>query len=275
VILCCLYRSPSENPNYFLKLLEKTLKLLYQPAISFVICGDLNINFLTESIVKQNLETLMKTFNLTQVVTFPTRTCNNKGTLIDSIFLDNAKYNNISVHPFENGLSDHVAQILTLGNIKIPYQKYTYTRKTRLVDDKSIANFQSYLREEAWDSVYNSDDVNRMFNNFHCILLRHFENSFPIQYKSYRTKHNDWITKGIKISCKRKRNLYTVYKHSNNPQVNEYYKKYCAILKKVIIDAKKLHYNRQIELSSNRVKTTWKIIKDITGKINHLILIWK
>jgi hypothetical protein len=208
----------------------------------------------------------MKTFNLTQVVTFPTRICKNKRTLIDSIFLDNTKYNNISVYPYENGLSDHVAQILTLGNIKGPLQKYTHTKKTRLIDDKSTANFQSYLREEAWDSVYNSDDVNRMFNNFHCILLRHIENSFPIQYKSHRTKHNDWITKGIKISCKRKRNLYTVYKHSNNPQVKEYYKKYCAILKKVMTDAKKLYYNKHIELSSNRVKTTWKIIKNITGK---------
>jgi hypothetical protein len=105
-----------------------------------------------------------------------------------------------------------------------------------------------------------------MFNNFHCILLRHFENSFPIQYKLYRTKHNVWIIKGIKISCKRKRNLYTLYKYSNNSQVKGHYKKYCAIFKKVIIDAKKLYYNKHIELSSNRVKTTWKIIKDITGK---------
>ncbi|GFG36078.1 hypothetical protein Cfor_09207 [Coptotermes formosanus] len=46
----------------------------------------------------------------------------------------------------------------------------------------------------------------------------------------------------------------------------EYYKKYCAILKKVITDAKKLYYNKQIELSSNRVKTTWKILKETTGK---------
>jgi len=29
---------------------------------------------------------------------------------------------------------------------------------------------------------------------------------------------------------------------------------------------KKLYYDKQIELSSNTVKTTWKIIKDITGK---------
>ncbi|MDR0288740.1 MAG: hypothetical protein LBH78_01640 [Rickettsiales bacterium] len=29
---------------------------------------------------------------------------------------------------------------------------------------------------------------------------------------------------------------------------------------------KKLYYNKHIELSSSRVKATWKIIKDITGK---------
>jgi len=139
----------------------------------------------------------MKTFNLTLVVTFATRLCNDKGTLIDSIFLDNAKFQNLSVHPFDSGLSDHVAQILTLEKIIVPLQKYKHTSKTRIMDGKSIAKFQSYLREEAWDSVYNCEDVNEMFNNFHCILLRHFENSFPLRYKSYTTKHNGWITKGI------------------------------------------------------------------------------
>ena len=53
----------------------------------------------------------MTTFNLTQVVTFPTRICNNKGTLIDNIFLDKAKLNNITVNALDNGLSDHIAQI--------------------------------------------------------------------------------------------------------------------------------------------------------------------
>ena len=78
VIHCCAYRSPSENPNYFLQHLEKILKLIYQPTVSLVLCGDLNINYHTESSVKQNLESIMKTSNLTQVVTFPTWICNNK-----------------------------------------------------------------------------------------------------------------------------------------------------------------------------------------------------
>jgi hypothetical protein len=48
----------------------------------------------------------------------------------------------MSVHPCENGLSDHVAQILVLENLKVPLQKYIHTRKIRTSDDKSKANFQ-------------------------------------------------------------------------------------------------------------------------------------
>jgi len=75
-------------------------------------------------------------------------------------------------------------QKFSLKNITAPLQRYTHTSKTRIMDDKSIVNFQSHLRKEAWDSVYNSEDVNEMFNNFHCTFLRHFENSFPLRYKS-------------------------------------------------------------------------------------------
>ena len=53
--------------------------------------------------------------------------CNDKGTLIDSIFLDNTKLSNISVDPFDSGLSDHIAQILTLGGYKNPtFKMYVY-----------------------------------------------------------------------------------------------------------------------------------------------------
>jgi len=85
-------------------------------------------------------------------------------------------------------------------------------------------------------------------------------------FKSYRPKHNGWITKGIRILCQRKRDLYSIYRHSNSPKVKEYYKKYSVILKKVIIDAKKGYYDKQRELSSNDVRTTWNIIKNITGR---------
>jgi exonuclease III len=67
-IVCCVYRSPSGNVNRFLKQLKGTLKGLYQQSVTFLICVGLNINFLVESLAKQKLETIMKTFSLTQVV---------------------------------------------------------------------------------------------------------------------------------------------------------------------------------------------------------------
>jgi hypothetical protein len=48
--------------------------------------------------------------------------------------------------------------------------------------------------------------------------------------------------------------------------VKRYYKKYCTVLKRVIIEAKILYYNTQIETSTNKVKKAWEIIKDTTGK---------
>lgn len=57
----------------------------------------------------------MKTFNLTEVVNFPTSIANNKGTLMNSFFLDIMKYSSITAYPFENGLSDCDRQIVYLG----------------------------------------------------------------------------------------------------------------------------------------------------------------
>ena len=43
-------------------------------------------------------------------------------------------------------------------------------------------------------------------------------------------------------------------------------KLHCRILTKVIKEAKRLHYNRQILYSSNKMKTTWNIAKTQTAQ---------
>jgi ribosomal protein L33 len=55
---------------------------------------------------------------------------------------------------------------------------------------------------------------------------------------------NDWITQGIKISCRHKISLYTFTKNSNNPKAKAHYNKYCKILRKVIKEAKNQHCSR-------------------------------
>jgi hypothetical protein len=88
--------------------------------VEFLICGDININYLTESHIKK-LDSMMNTYNLIQLVNFPTRIRNDKGTLIDNIFLDFMRLNCYSVYPMKNGLLDHDAQILVLNKLQIPF----------------------------------------------------------------------------------------------------------------------------------------------------------
>jgi hypothetical protein len=45
-----------------------------------------------------------------------------------------------------------------------------------------------------------------------------------------------------------------------------YYKRYCVVLKKVIKEAKRQYYSQLLALSQNKVKMTWNIIKNETGR---------
>jgi len=93
-----------------------------------------------------------------------------------------------------------------------------------------------------------------MCSRFQCIFLRYHEASFPVIYTDYRSNDN-WFTKGIKISCTKKRELYSILKNKDNTQIRDYYKKYRNVPKR------KQYFHIQVATSSNKVKAAWKIIK--------------
>ena len=75
-----------------------------------------------------------------------------------------------------------------------------------------------------------------------------------------------WITKGIKISCQKKRYLYNLCKTSQDSNLKQYYKNYIKILADVIKTAKRKHYNKMCRTSRNKNKTMWNIIKSESNK---------
>jgi len=87
--------------------------------VAFIICGDFNINFLDNTTHKQLLNSLLATDGLYSRLQFRTRIHNNSVSTIDSIFINIVKYNNFTVCPLINGMSDHDAQIIVLHDIII------------------------------------------------------------------------------------------------------------------------------------------------------------
>jgi hypothetical protein len=61
-IILCVYRSPSGNFHQLFRLFEIMVMSLYRPKTEFVICGDVNIDFLSDNKGHQNIMSMKKKF---------------------------------------------------------------------------------------------------------------------------------------------------------------------------------------------------------------------
>ena len=95
--------------------MDAILQLLYTPTLHIIIYGNININYLTESEKKNQLDTLLLSYNLTSIINFPTRIKNTSAATIDNIFINVSQFGSCTVTPILNGLSDHDAQLLMIS----------------------------------------------------------------------------------------------------------------------------------------------------------------
>jgi hypothetical protein len=133
--------------------LEHTLQLLYNPITDVAICGDINLNYLDETISVKQLKVLCETFNLISIINFPTRIGASTSTAIDNIFIDITKYDYHTVSSLHNGLSDHEAQLLTIvPPLKNKNESQTYSY--RKIDKYTAAEFMLQLSYESLDEIF-------------------------------------------------------------------------------------------------------------------------
>jgi hypothetical protein len=89
--VCWLYihgRSPSGNFDNFLTKLDLILQNFLNFKLTFIICGDININYLIDSYKKKQLDSILYSFNLCSIVNFPTRIRPSSLSTIDNVFID-------------------------------------------------------------------------------------------------------------------------------------------------------------------------------------------
>ena len=206
-IIFCIYRAPSGNLDYFYEQLEIYSELCLKSEI--ILCGDYNIDFSDNNYKKTQLVNFLSSYNLSGTVHFPTRITPTSSSIIDNMFI--SKQHNCSVTPYINGLSDHDGQLLLLRDLKKSNQQQKKYRYKRIINDRTISNFQFNLSLEEWREIFEDIDVNCMYNKFLNIYLKKFNLCFPYQRKHTNTNTtNLWITKGIINSCKKKTALSSI-----------------------------------------------------------------
>ena len=209
VCIMTIYRSPTGDFQYFLNTLEEILNSLYNKYNDIILCGDININYNINSTIKKSLETMLSSFGLSDIITFPTRIQNESHTKIDNIFINTKKLNNYLVYPSVNGLSDHDAQCLIIHNLLNykPKENFHYSRK---ITELYKAEFNIKLSHETWNNVSEGKDVNTCFNNFLNTYTKLYDSCFPLKKVYYKSQNTAWITSGIRISSLNKRKLFII-----------------------------------------------------------------
>lgn len=119
------------------------------------------------------------------------------------------------------------------------------------------------MQQLDWDEVFREHYANLKFNLFHDTFVNIFENSLPkkpVKYNCKKPFKKPWLAKGIKITCKQKREMYLIARKSNDSKTVKH-KNYCTVLRKVIKKSRSMCNMSEISTSDNKIKTIWNIVK--------------
>jgi hypothetical protein len=84
--ILAICRAPSGHFDQFISKLDTILRKLYTATTEYIICSDINVDYLVHSDRKGQLESLLKTYNLISVGNFPTHTQKHSATAVDHLY---------------------------------------------------------------------------------------------------------------------------------------------------------------------------------------------
>jgi hypothetical protein len=130
-----------------------------------MVCGDLNVNFLMNRNYKMELTILLQSYNMTNVIEFPTRINGGHGTAIDGLFIYVSRANHFTVASISNGLYDLEVHYIVLDRA-CPHQTDLPHHKKWAIKKEIINYFIETIKEETWGKIYKVEHINNIYNVF-------------------------------------------------------------------------------------------------------------
>jgi hypothetical protein len=148
--------------------------------------------------------------------------------------MDSTRLEEYVIVPFINGISDHDGQLLSIHNIQDKRRDDQLRIIKRNIINQITVNELNYkLSFESWDNVFDTNDVDIMYNCF----LRTFLILFNVTVRTTTIKsqgilENTWITSTIKFLSGCKKDRYFLNKNYDCQIFKDKYKLTCTKLKK-------------------------------------------
>ena len=247
ILICGIYRPQNSTHNYW-NLINESIDRAKSTSIQdIIILGDLNNDLLVNN-RRKNLQDLMNTYNLKQLINEATHFTESSSSLIDVILVN--KTNNILANdvcdPFIPNLIRFHCPVAVL--LKFPKPKRNcYTRKVWKYDLGDYCKYRRLLSAIHWDDVL-MGDVDNVANKISSVIMETASSSIPHKNATSRPYDSPWMHNEIRHLIRQRRRLH---RKAKNVNTNEAWAKFRKIRNKVVgkIRSAKSDYENRISIS--------------------------
>ena len=272
ITLGVIYRTPDSNCDDFLLIYEEILNQLRNERNQFFLLGDFNLDLL-----KFNKDPSVTNFSNTTfekgcipVITKPTRIGPSSATCIDNIIMNRVNKNFCSGIIVED-VSDHFPVFysfqLNESRTSTKSSKQHVRQFKHNFSKQNLDNLRSQLSDLDWSTITCTEDPVIAASLFNKTISETVEVACPRTKMKRGGKHSTeqpWFTSGLRISSKRKNNLFK--KAYKSPRRLSFYRHYRNVYNSLIKLAKKNYYSKLLFNVKNDMKKTWGVLNEIISK---------
>ena len=271
IIVSTCYRPPNTKITPLKKHITHVFNKLLKENKKIFFVGDLNINSLdysTNTKVKSFIDHMFSK-GMLSVINKPTRISKNSVSCIDHIYTNSFINHEILAGIMKTDVSDHFPVFIIDKNIKTTNYPDKIEKEIRAINNINIMKFKNILNKMDWMVVLNTQDPNRAYDVFLKQFLKIYNECFPSKIITIKRKSllSPWITKGLVKSSKQKQKLYIKFLKHKTFSNEQKYKNYKNLFEKIKAKSKRNYFSDILEKNQNNAKETWKVIKEVTGKI--------
>ena len=199
------------------------------------------------------------------IITNLTRVSNHSATLIDQIYTNVTPQNmHGDAGILRISISDHYGIFCINKNCKVTIDQSVTIKRS--FNNKNRAQFNHCLRNQTWDTVYGSTDMQSAYSEFQRVIDLLLNQCFKMQTfaMNYKTRHA-WMTEALRNQIKLKNRLYTEAISSGDNELMKEYKNTKRDLQSSLRNCEIKYYSDELELNQCDMTKTWKVIRMILG----------
>ena len=263
-VVCTAYRPPNTTLICFDADLTPSFisaSLLGKP---IYILGDLNCNLLiNENPASQALLNFCRSFNLSQLITKPTRITDSTKPLLDVIIVSNMRQV-LKSKVLQSSISDHDLVYVVL-RLKSARQKPVHVT-TRSFKHYQADGLLSDMSKAPWSIVSIFDDLEDTLHAFNLLFNDILNDHAPMKQIRIRGRPNPCVTEEIRELMKVRDQWRKVARRTNDTLAWSEYKSFKRAVKREIKLAEWKFINQQIKDNPNNTNCMWKTIRSCIHK---------